>query len=713
MAPNEILTYRKIETCGTEFHAVNQANSSRSKDFSVSGVGAVVCRHGLVRKNGVVDLQKGERFVNMDYIFLSTLKNEQVKTIKISYDIACRWSIKLFQRIQNYSEELQISDNKFALECFIPKFHLPAHGPSCHTKYSFNYRPGVGRTHGENIESGWAHTNPAAISTREMGSGARHSALDGHWGGWNWRKIVGFGPLLLKNLCEAVDMARKCGEACREFEAHRPPSMIREWKVMKLKWEVDPSQPDPYRVVERASNFNSAKRKLSEAEALDPTSSSTFPHQLSPFSFIRMGLELEDQQQQVMAHLKTKVPRTDPQKVEVQERRNALARRIKLWKTAQVVYMPQVSGYLVGEQDPLAPDDPYEFDNSKPELWPLLLPSHLSHDNRSSCHQGIIEIEHTLRLAQVQDNLVDLKRLRRTLRSLRMYFKSNVAGEGQKTQTKSRAAESGVTARIRRAIQRYCLAYAALLSLDPVGGWREDYLELTDKDNRGPGKELDERGVGDGFYTMSWIWRGPSGGESQEGTDPSEGEVNETVRHEWMTSRARADRWEEESDLLQEEMRRIVMFLEWKSTWWCGRVGSRSCSVTADVQHGIDSYARKQANSYHELAVSLASQWLPGLIKLKLDTAWAKNYSWATEIISPTAGRPLESSGVPTNPSGSLRKTAFPSEKRDGVTEPGHGSGDENNDEIDLELDEEAGIYDEENSDWLEIGFDYDDEYLS
>jgi len=58
-------TPREIETCGTEFHAVNEANSKRSKGFSVSGVGAVVCRHGLVRKNGVVDLQKGERWVHI------------------------------------------------------------------------------------------------------------------------------------------------------------------------------------------------------------------------------------------------------------------------------------------------------------------------------------------------------------------------------------------------------------------------------------------------------------------------------------------------------------------------------------------------------------------------------------------------------------------------------------------------------------------------
>ena len=131
----------------------------------------------------------------MDYIFLSTVKDEEVKCVKISYDIACRWSVNLRRRMLGYSKELQFHEDKFVLEYFIPKFHLPAHGSSCHTRYSFNYRPGVGHTHGENIESGWAHTNPAAISTREMGANAQHSALDGHWGGWNWRKIVGFGKL--------------------------------------------------------------------------------------------------------------------------------------------------------------------------------------------------------------------------------------------------------------------------------------------------------------------------------------------------------------------------------------------------------------------------------------------------------------------------------------------------------------------------------------
>ena len=147
-------------------------------------------------------------FVNMDYIFLSTVKDEKVKLIKVSYDIACRWSINLFQRINTYPPELRITKDKFSLEYFIPKFHLPAHGSSCHTKYSFNYRPGVGRTHGENIESGWAHTNPAAVATREMGAGARHSSLDSHWGGWNWRKVAGFGADYLPRCGFIADVCR-------------------------------------------------------------------------------------------------------------------------------------------------------------------------------------------------------------------------------------------------------------------------------------------------------------------------------------------------------------------------------------------------------------------------------------------------------------------------------------------------------------------------
>lgn len=121
------------------------------------------------------------------------------------------------------------------------------------------------------------------------------------------------GPLLLKNLREAVEMTKKCEDTCKDFEVHRSPEIVNGWKLMKRMWELDPSKPDPYRVIEKgkltlhaallflilalvASNFSSAKRKIIESEALDPNSNNSPPHKLSPFSFIRMGLEIEDQQ---------------------------------------------------------------------------------------------------------------------------------------------------------------------------------------------------------------------------------------------------------------------------------------------------------------------------------------------------------------------------------------------------------------------------------
>lgn len=51
---------------------------------------------------------------------------------------------------------------------------------------------GVGRTCGEEVETSWAQTNALGTSTREMGPGARHETLNDQWGGFNFRKIVGF-----------------------------------------------------------------------------------------------------------------------------------------------------------------------------------------------------------------------------------------------------------------------------------------------------------------------------------------------------------------------------------------------------------------------------------------------------------------------------------------------------------------------------------------
>ena len=152
--------------------------------------------------------QSLNRYINTDYIVASVLKGFAVHNVVISYDIACKWSIHHLQRISDNHSDLNVEDFKFSY--LVPKFHLPSHGTSCQTSYSLNYARGVGRTHGETVEQGWANANPATLSTREMGPGARHLALDDIWSGWNWRKIVGIGNYFSRApLSSTVDISRR------------------------------------------------------------------------------------------------------------------------------------------------------------------------------------------------------------------------------------------------------------------------------------------------------------------------------------------------------------------------------------------------------------------------------------------------------------------------------------------------------------------------
>jgi len=113
------------------------------------------------------------------------------------------------------------------------------------------------------VEQEWAYINLAALSTREMGPGARHSALDDSWGGWNWRKVLGLGKsgdfscaylsystplgsLLEANITKAKEMASVQRKAADDFTATFPETTIRQWKRMVQEWEANPSRPNPY-----------------------------------------------------------------------------------------------------------------------------------------------------------------------------------------------------------------------------------------------------------------------------------------------------------------------------------------------------------------------------------------------------------------------------------------------------------------------------------
>ena len=330
----------------------------------------------------------------------------------------------------------------------------------------------------------------------------------------------------------------------------------------------------------------------------------------------------------------TEKTRSNAQKAALLERRNALLHQIRKWRELQAVYMPGVSDATETGPSP----------REKAESIKLWLPSHLEVAERDSlCSGGVVTSEREFRFGQVHDSLDELRKARRIRRGLIVFHKVQLAGEGQKTQTQSRAVMHTIQERIDRAVRRYRTARAALLRLDPSGNWQEFYHALSDRDNRGPGKEPEEVPTSDGQYFPSWIWLTNSSVTTGDATQStiSPDEVNEDMRVEWAQCVARADRWEEEVTLLQEEMRRVVCFLEWKSKDWISKAGVRASVVTPEIRSGLSAYAHKQGSIFHNLAIRFCQRWDSTLISLSLPHAWATEFleSQHTLLIDPDLGR--------------------------------------------------------------------------
>ena len=323
--------------------------------------------------------------------------------------------------------------------------------------------------------------------------------------------------------------------------------------------------------------------------------------------------------------------------------------------------MPGVSDATVSEAGP----SPRE----KAELIKLWLPSHLGAAERDSlCLGGVIHSEKEFRFGQLHDTLYKLRKARRIRRGLIIFHWVQLTGEGTKTQTKSQGVMRTVEDLIDRAVQRYRAARAALLHLDPSGSWQELYHALNDRDNRGPGKEPKEVPTSDGQYLQSWIWLSTpnttTGDPDQTTISPDE--VNEDMRVEWAQCVTCTDRWEEEAILLQEEMRRVVWFLEWKSKDWVSKADVRAGAVTPEVRSGLSTYAHKQAFVFRSLATRFCQRWRSKLISLSLPYDWATKFleTQGSPLVEPNLGRrrpehleleTLESSTTHTEPSATTR----------------------------------------------------------
>ncbi|KAF8989936.1 hypothetical protein BDZ89DRAFT_974561, partial [Hymenopellis radicata] len=183
---------KDISSCAG-FKTLSHAETKNAAGLQSTGVGMCVCaRHEIVRPNGIGDLQRGERYCNMDYIALSGVRDVKSLPIFWSYDIACQWCINLASRMKELPTNLQLTPGT-DLDFGVPKCHCKGHKLACQVNFSLNVKPGVGTTDAESPERTWNALNNSAVSTKEMLPGGRRDMLDRRIGAHNWDKVVKLG----------------------------------------------------------------------------------------------------------------------------------------------------------------------------------------------------------------------------------------------------------------------------------------------------------------------------------------------------------------------------------------------------------------------------------------------------------------------------------------------------------------------------------------
>lgn len=275
-------------------------------------------------------------------------------------------------------------------------------------------------------------------------------------------------------------------------------------------------------------------------------------------------------------------------------------------------------------------DDEEDIDNGIPEsdlienrcLWlPSSLPASIP---STTLLEKLRAAELRLRIAQVGDAIEDLCRHLRTKQSLRHYKIIHVTG--QRANTRAWTLLSRFDDKMKGDANRYRAARNAIISLSPQHPSLTRYQPLNSEDIRGPGRS---DGESEGRHTPSWIWMCcrdpvPVGVDAE---DPeSDATAHEGMRVEWSRCLARHARWDEQYMGLQEEMRRVIVTLEYRRQSWLSRVRASRLIFSPSYLSGSDAYAYKQAAVNDRLAYRFARMWLPVLIDNGIHPEWEARY---------------------------------------------------------------------------------------
>ncbi|KAJ7456326.1 hypothetical protein B0H11DRAFT_1739440 [Mycena galericulata] len=609
---------KDISTC-IAFAALLQKETRGTAGLRSSGVGGCVCaRHECVLGHGIGDLQKGERFANMDFILLSALAGFALLWLTISYDISCQWKIHLKERNAKMPESIRLPLDSINWQCALPVWHAASHEEVCTYANSLSLKPGVGKSDGEGIERTWAVLNPASYHTKDMGKGNRVDTLEDKIDSHNYRKNLGLGDALRRKL--AVARAERDRQVAGFAEITRTieKDVKEKWQSEINAWLADPSQPNPY-VLDRNDGPTEAqvRLQLKKDEEKDLIGGRAPVHGRSATAFLTAGLQIEQAQRRIIAELAGLAVVAPDRESKIQEVRLSVLKKVGTFRKLQETFMPGAAAVIDADEAVRDSDSP----PPRAEHISLYMPSEIPADARAAvCVKGLPEMEAQLREAQCGDSLGVLRGRLHAKRHLISFRNDNLTG--QNATTKARTLIGEVGDRVNLAALKYRKGRGALVSLKG-DKFAPHFKELKDEDIRldgdngesdtaakkklamisaGRGARAPRNAPGQSKRLMSWIWT------TTASSGDEEKDLHDSVRVEWARAKARKKRWVEETLLLEEEMRRTLRYLAWQERWWMERVNARP-EASAQLRAGLRGYALRQAGVCRRLASHFRGQW--------------------------------------------------------------------------------------------------------
>ncbi|KAJ7790897.1 hypothetical protein B0H14DRAFT_2625555 [Mycena olivaceomarginata] len=574
---------KEMSTC-TGLAALDHANTKYVQGYAATGCGMITCgRHEIVCKNGVGDLQAGEKYGNMDYIVASAWRHlRDLLFFLLSYDIMCQWLAHYFVKF------------------VIPKLHILGHLRFCQDFFSLLYTLGSAQADMEGIERIWSSSGLMGASTREMGPGSRQDTLDDFWHYWNWNKVVGMGTTLRSQLLKARKELTRQEEGLQEFTAAQEAEAP-AWKEAVDAFEARATTDNPYQLPHAGPMLRDVELELTREEQEHERSTSTVLNAADDTmtEYLMLGLEIEGQhlciRRQLAADLLANRHPTSKELMDFITRRMRVLRQIKKLRLMQRTYSPGALQRLATAEDPVEP--------AESEHAPLFLPSGLSPAQAAAplSVPGLALAEARLRDGQCSESLEAIRHGLTVKKRLQTYKTLNSHRQHQNTRS--------------RTLCSWCALEKGDLRLPEDEEEARRRKQRAMKGKRKEAAQVNENGevwgvpgMGEKNRLISWIWHGAG---SIKGTVGEA--MHASVRVEWLKVYAQVKRWHEEARLLQEEMVRCLLTLEWQAARWDERAVSTHyrgrISYSGPHLQGAMALAARQAAVRRKLACRFRRCW--------------------------------------------------------------------------------------------------------